>query len=84
MDVMFRQGDVLVLRVEGDAGELVVDRLLPHTLYVARLPPPRLARLRMVIGTAFHPGYRLIHVLDFPYPDAGNQLAGGGERKDRR
>ena len=29
---------------------------------------------------ALHPGDRLVHVLDFPEPEAGDQLAGLGER----
>ena len=39
------------------------------------LPPSRHG-----IGAALHPGDRLIHVLDFPEPEAGDQLAGLGER----
>ena len=43
-------------------------------------PDLDLAWSRHGIGTALHPGDCLVHVLDLPEPETGDQLAGLGER----
>jgi hypothetical protein len=48
--------------------------------HLVQRPDFDLARSRHGIGAALHPGERLIQVLDFPEPEAGDQLAGLGER----
>ena len=48
--------------------------------HLVQRPDFDLARSRHRIGAALHPGDRLVHVLDFPEPEAGDQLAGFGER----
>src|SRR6202040_1395845 len=48
--------------------------------HLVQRPDFDLARSRHGIGAALHPGDRLVHVLDFPEPEAGDQLAGLGER----
>jgi hypothetical protein len=48
--------------------------------HLVRRPDFDLAWSRHGIGAAPHPGGRLVHVLDFPEPEAGDQLAGPGER----
>src|SRR3984893_17061590 len=48
--------------------------------HLVQRPDFDLARSRHGIGAALHPGDRLVHVLDFPYPETGDQLAGLGER----
>src|ERR1700682_3725970 len=48
--------------------------------HLVQRPDFDLARSRHGIGAALHPGDRLVHVLDFPEPEAGDKLAGFGER----
>src|SRR5438876_71982 len=48
--------------------------------YLVQRPDFDLARSRHGVGAALHPGDRLVHVLDFPEPEAGDQLPGLGER----
>src|SRR5262245_41819230 len=48
--------------------------------HLVQRPNFDLARSRHRIGAALHPGDRLVHVLDFPEPEARDQLAGFGER----
>lgn len=55
-------------------------RLSLQIRHLVERPDFDLARSRHGIGAALHPGDRLAHVLDFPKPEAGDQLAGLGER----
>src|SRR5580692_228337 len=48
--------------------------------HLVQRPDFDLARSRHGIGTALYPSDRLVHVLDLPDPEAGDQLAGLGER----
>src|ERR1700682_5034374 len=48
--------------------------------HLVQRPDFDLARSRHGIGAALYPGDRLVHVFDFPEPEAGDQLAGFGER----
>src|SRR3954454_18178003 len=48
--------------------------------HLVQRPDFDFTRSRHGIGAALYPGDRLIHVLDFPEPEAGDQLAGLGER----
>src|ERR1700730_17308248 len=48
--------------------------------HLVQRPDFDLARSRHRIGAALHPGDRLVHVPDFPEPEAGDQLACCGER----
>src|SRR6266568_4872441 len=48
--------------------------------HLVQRPDFDLARSRHGIGAALHPGDRLVHVFDVPEPEAGDQLAGLGER----
>ena len=47
--------------------------------HLVQRPDFDLAGSRHGIGAAFYPGHRLVHVLDVPEPEAGNQLLGFGE-----
>src|SRR5271169_1377107 len=48
--------------------------------HLVQRPDFDLARSRHGIGAALYPGDRLVHVLDVPKPEPGDQLAGFGER----
>src|ERR1700732_4564091 len=47
--------------------------------HLVQWPDFDLARPRHGIGAALHPGDRLVHVPDFPEPEASDQLAGFGK-----
>jgi hypothetical protein len=55
-------------------------RVSSQISHLVQRPDFDLTPSRHGIGAALHPGDRLIHVLDFPEPEAGDQLAGLGER----
>src|SRR6185437_17043964 len=69
----------LLPRLIVDFGGLRQQKLLQISHLVKR-PDFDLARSRQGIGAAPHPGDRLVHVLDFPEPEACDQFAGLGER----
>src|SRR6185295_16396527 len=53
---------------------------LGHVRRLEERPDFDLALARHVIGGPLRPGHRLVHVLDLPDREAGDQLAGLGER----
>src|SRR5580693_10330829 len=72
-------------RASGDAELLAraVTERRQHLGHIRRLqerPDLDLAGARHGIGAALRPGHGLVHVLDLPDREAGDQLAGLGER----
>src|SRR5882672_5510230 len=59
---------------------VIASRWSSQISHLVQWPDFDLARSRHGIGAALHPGDRLVHVLDFPEPEAGDQLACRGER----